>query len=346
MAVTTAARRSASVCVVDITTGMFLPLMYKDTVLSAVADKVAEVGKPVSVTSPLILTGTGTAVTPVKGVLTLMAAAVAIALASALLVTLCVTDKVSSAGNAARMATPLIIKSLMFKLLMALTGHLGAHLGGHRGQGLAVVVDRLQARAVDVAIGRGGDVDGRLNHALQGEGAGLYALLQACQAREVGIGAGGVEGHLDVAPIVGHQDDALAVNQRVDGADAGLGRDEVDGVDRGDARVAGVVQHGVDHRGGETVDVQGAACLAGAAHGRTRHEGGVDGGLHAGGGGFGVDGRCLGNRRGNLVAALWRHDVVSLAGCTNGDAVDDHIAGVHLLQIRQVAAHCKAHHVA
>ena len=45
------------------------------------------------VTSPLIFEGTGTAVTPVLGVLTLMAAAVAIALAEALLDKLCVTDK-------------------------------------------------------------------------------------------------------------------------------------------------------------------------------------------------------------------------------------------------------------
>ena len=121
MALTTAVRRSASVWVVDMTMGMFLPLMNKDTVLSAVAAKVAAEGRAVLVTSPLIFEGTGTAVTPVLGVLTLMAAAVAIALAEALLDKLCVTDKVSSEDKAGRMATPLIIKSLMPKLLISLT---------------------------------------------------------------------------------------------------------------------------------------------------------------------------------------------------------------------------------
>jgi hypothetical protein len=47
--------------------------MNKDTVLSAVAAKVAAEGRAVLVTSPLIFEGMGTAVTPVLAVLTLMA---------------------------------------------------------------------------------------------------------------------------------------------------------------------------------------------------------------------------------------------------------------------------------
>ena len=107
---------------------------------------------------------------------------------------------------------------------------------------------------------------------------------------------------------------------------------EVNGIDRCNSGVARIVQHGVDHGRRETIDHQSAFSLACSRHGSTGHDGRIDGGLYPRGNGFGIDSRRFGNRAGNLVARLRRHSVVRQARGSNRNAVDDHIAGIHLVQ--------------